>query len=569
MSRLSRIVPISAYSLLAFSSISQGAAPASALRSGLECNDSRGVLCTEVFDPIGYNGGYTGHDEPSALFYSNVPGSGNSGTYLLRLPKDPPTLPTPDGKGGTFNFQLHPAFWVSMAVCDDQSAPNPGGSPGMPNTRCKPDSDRNIFDGQDPGKPDYIGRHPGTAFVEMQFYPPGWIQSCAPGQWCSALNIDSFSQNANTGQLNNSACRAAAGDEPVNFAYITKSGIPVGPPSPLLSNNATFTPSGDTLFYNPGDLLRVTLEDTKHGLKVTIADLTSGETGTMTASAANGFGQVLFDPSGSNCDPATHNVPADFHPMYATSSEHTRVPWAAHSYNVSFSDEIGHFEYCNAVDQQGGKCTQDGVHDLDSGIGAGAEDDSGCFDAAFAGSHGFIAVGGCTQSDLDFDGVPYQLTWPGTSRNHRVDRSLHAQPVQFSSPLFKDPEGRLRNYSRVAFEADLPRVESNTNPPCQRMAANPSDPNPGQGCVNPPKGADFYPIYTTTRAHESGRCVWQLGGADIPGTLESFGGTSAAEYGALLALAYPAKGGVPTVRLNDFRRVLELNPCPSQADDDY
>jgi len=42
--------------------------------------------------------------------------------------------------------------------------------------------------------------------------------------------------------------------------------------------------------------------------------------------------------------------------------------------------------------------------------------------------------------------------------------------------------------------ADLPRIEANTNPPCQRHLSNPADPNPGQDCVNPPKGADFYPF---------------------------------------------------------------------------
>jgi hypothetical protein len=40
------------------------------------------------------------------LFYSNVPGSGNSNVYVLTLPKDPPNLPKQDGTGGTFNFQL-------------------------------------------------------------------------------------------------------------------------------------------------------------------------------------------------------------------------------------------------------------------------------------------------------------------------------------------------------------------------------------------------------------------------------------------------------------------------------
>jgi hypothetical protein len=59
----------------------------------------------------------------------------------------------------------------------DQGNPNPGGSPGRPNIPCTPDSDSNIFDSQDPAAPDYIGNHPGTAFMEVQFYPPGWINS--------------------------------------------------------------------------------------------------------------------------------------------------------------------------------------------------------------------------------------------------------------------------------------------------------------------------------------------------------------------------------------------------------
>ncbi|HCU92465.1 MAG TPA: hypothetical protein DHU96_06860 [Actinobacteria bacterium] len=63
----------------------------------------------------------------------------------------------------------------------------------------------------------------------------------------------------------------------------------------------------------------------------------------MTASAANGFGQVKYDPAGTSCV----NIPYNFHPMCPTTSEQTRVIWAAHTYNVAFSDEIGHFQFCN------------------------------------------------------------------------------------------------------------------------------------------------------------------------------------------------------------------------------
>ncbi len=567
MFRSSRLVSLSALLALGYAGVGSGAPPD--LGRSHDC-DVGGALCAEVFDSIGYNGSYTGHDEPSVLFYSNVHGSGNHMTYLLRLPKDPPTLPAQDGTGGTFNFQLHPAFWVGVAMCDDQSSPNPGGSNVGANIPCQPDSDANIYDSSDPSDAHYIGKHPGTAFMEMQFYPPGMgfylTGSGSLTQWSSALNIDSLSTNANTGQVMNAACQNAAvgGEEYINFAWITKSGVPVAPPSPLLATGATFTLTPDVLLYNPGDLLRITLQDTGHGLKITIRDVTTGEQGSMTASAANGFAQILFDPTGANCDVQTHNLPRDFHPMYATSSEHTRVPWAAHSYNIAFSDEIGHFEYCNAVDFEGGNCITDGVGDLDN---FGTEDDVGCFDAAFNESQGFLAIGGCSGTDIDFDGVPYQLVWPGTFANIRLDRAYHARPVQFTSPVFTDSQGDVRNYSRVAFETDLPRIEFATNPPCQRHISNPADPNPGQGCVNPPTGGNFYPIFTTVggdSGNSQGSCLWQEGGAHLPGTTNTFGGTSTAEYGPLLILAYPIPGPAVSLRYNNFRNVLSYNPCPNE-----
>src|SRR5438046_9788341 len=106
----------------------------------LDC-DEGGPLCAEPADPIGYNGAYTGHDEPSTLFYSNTPGSGYSQLYKLTIPGDPPTLPKQDGSGGTFNFQDRIAFWFGLALCDDQSGPNPGASAlAGPNAPSTPDA---------------------------------------------------------------------------------------------------------------------------------------------------------------------------------------------------------------------------------------------------------------------------------------------------------------------------------------------------------------------------------------------------------------------------------------------
>jgi hypothetical protein len=77
--------------------------------------------------------------------------------------------------------------------------------------------------------------------------------------------------------------------EPVNSAFIQKNGIPAGPPGPATATAATLTPNAQTLAMNQGDRIRVTISDTSAGLFTMIADLTTGQTGFMVASAANGF----------------------------------------------------------------------------------------------------------------------------------------------------------------------------------------------------------------------------------------------------------------------------------------
>jgi hypothetical protein len=518
---------------------------------------SRPALCTETRNPWNAQGQYTGHDEPSLLFYSNKAGSGSSNLYQLTLPKDPPTPPAEDGSGGTWNFQLHPAFWFGMALCDDQSAPNPGGSGVGAQIPCTPDSDANIFTGTDPTKPNYLGLTPGTAFMEMQFYPPGWGNvgtgiSCGPDntQWCAALNIDSDSENENSGVLNNSACLNAAGQEYVNYAIITKSGQSQAPADPLRQTLATFKTGPDTLEMNSGDALSVDMHDTAAGFQVVITDHTTGQTGSMTTSIANGFGHPLFQPTLSSCT----DQPYAFHPMFSTSSPATRVLWAAHSYNVAYSDEIGHFEYCTKINQSQQTCNQKNMTDPAGSDG----DEAPCFTLPLVNA-GNVSLTGCQGEDLDFDGPEYQPNWPGTTANPATDAALHASPILFSSPLFNGN----RNYSQVAFETDLPRIEgadSSPNNACQRHVYNPSDPSPGAGCVDPPVGASFYPIYTTGTT-SAGACIWQEGGALIPGTTNTFGGSSATEYGSLQEQIYPAAGGTTQGIYETFHKTLGTNPC--------
>ena len=158
-------------------------------------------------------------------------------------------------------------------------------------------------------------------------------------------------------------------------------------------------------------------------------------------------------------------------------------------------------------------------------------------------------------------------TWPGSPG---AVASNVSTPIQFSSPLFTGPgNSGLRNYQQVAFETDLPRIEGadfSTTNNCQRHVSNPADPSPGSGCVNPPLGpggvSAFYPIFSTTTAAD-GSCIWQEGGANIPGSTNTFGGTSTAEYGGLLLSNYPAAGFTVTQRYNNFNNTLDSNPCPA------
>ena len=129
-----------------------------------------------------------------------------------------------------------------------------------------------------------------------------------------------------------------------------------------------------------------------------------------------------------------------------------------------------------------------------------------------------------------------------------TDQQLHPQSFVFTSPLTGG-----QNYNRTAFEADLPAIEFATG--CDTLT--------GSGCTNPPPGAAFYPLYTTTSNKNA--CAWREGGTHMPGTANTFGGTSTTEYGNLVQLFYPPFPGAPgTVGVfEDFRNVLSKSPCSS------
>lgn len=495
----------------------------------INCANGR-FACTEVAESERAFGKdvYVGHDEPSLLFYSNKPGSGNRMRYEYQLPKDPPAKPI---NGRSYNFQLGIASWFGMALCDTQSYPEQV-------RNCTPNSDSNIVD------PRKSPKHPGSAYMELQFYPPGWVPfqfatSCSATEWCAAMAIFSLDLNPVSGRSNNTDCLTSVGIEPANFAFITRNGKPHGPPSPLQGTAATFTPNRSRdLFMASGHKITISMHDTAHGLRAELRDNTSGQSGFMTASAENGFAQVKFDPAAKKCSQA----PYDFHPMYSTSSEKTTVPWAAHTYNIAFDDEIGHFDYCTKIDQEGGKCIgREGVWgDREKADG----DNTGCFTPALSF---LVKVTGCIGTNTGFDGVSYQPLWPDGNAY------LHPTPQLFSSPLTGARYDT--NYSRVAFEADLPRIEAaDFGGRCDR--------DTGKGCTRIPVTDDglksrFYPFFSSGSAPAG--CRWTIGN-DVGGfTTRDYGRN--AQYGELLKSFYTGTGGGAFSRYNNFRKVLSDNPC--------
>jgi len=491
------------------------------------------------------NGHYIGHDEPSVKFISSTPGSGNTMTYLQKLPVDPVKLPTPTASVTDY-AQLSVAPWFGLPLCDPKSYPqNP----------CTPDSDSNSGSISNPNDA-------GSAFMELQFYPPGFTpfidnQSCSATKWCAALNIDSLACTFGFATCNNNCI------EPVNFSYLQVNGVPSGPPSPQLTNVNTFLPNGLTLKMNPGDTLEVSISDPPSGFTTVVKDLTTRQTGFMVASAANGF----MNTNIADCT----GTPFTYHAEYSTAQQQNQVPWAALEGGVLMQQEIGHSEVCSSLRNSdpfsqsfpGGQSYSDpnvfatcvGGSEGPNATGEGPCSGTICQNATTQGPAGPVAcptnnaatgalcefsdancfaqgtrtafVNGSpvtessranqcldnrTQNgDLDFDGLDYvPNSWPDGTANHPT-------AFQYGGPFMASGQP----YPRIQYETDLAASENLCNVVT------------GAGCTAPPIGSKFYPFWSMLKAptvfgSQSTSCLWSFGNV-VPNTFETFG--KDAEYG--------------------------------------
>jgi hypothetical protein len=507
------------------------AAPAMKMR----CTDPLGALYNGHRQRFYDNGHYVGHDEPSVKFISSAKGSGNTMNYAMRLPKDPTKAPTATGSV-THYSELSVAPWFGLGMCDPHSYPqNP----------CKPDSDSNLGSISKPADA-------GSAFMEMQFYPPGITPlidgvSASKTQWTAALNIDSLECTFNFASCN-TGC-----EEPVNFALIQTNGVPAGPPAPQDPSAGTFLGNSKTLRMNSGDVVTVSFTDPKSGFTVKLDDLTTHQTGFMQASAANGFA----DTNMSNCSGNKFT----WHAEYSSAKKQNQTPWAALEGGVLMEQEIGHGESCSSLASKDGDTTSYGYVDPkvyqtcvggeegkgDKGEGPCNPKTGVCKGGETEGKNGptpctastghcefsdgfclpkgtrAVTVNGtastessllnfCLQNqfengDLDYDGISYHADWPNGSSNF-------PQSVEYWGPTTKG-----HTYPSVQYETDGPASEQLC------VIAT------GADCVVPPIGAPgkFYPFWSLTNKETlkgvtgAGACLWNFGNDIKNVTTNDFG----------------------------------------------
>ena len=131
---------------------------------------------------------------------------------------------------------------------------------------------------------------------------------------------------------------------------------------------------------------------------------------------------------------------------------------------------------------------------------------------------------------------------------------LHPSPVLFTSPL---ANGRT-NYSTIAFETDLPRIEAadaQDNPPfCDRTT--------GRELREPAERRAVLPVLHDRRS-TTARAPGRRAATSSPARRNHFGGSSTTEYGPLLKTVYPEPGFTTVRCFNNFNSGDRANPCPA------
>ena len=235
-----------------------GDSPAQKSLAKMYCTDIRGFLGIDNQNTWGGkfydNTNYIGHDEPDATYLSSAPGSGNNVSWNLKLGKDPAAVPTGTNPAHDVShwFELSPAPWLSMDMCDANSYPQ------LP---CTPESDSNApacSNGNNCNPRSYPGggsRSWRCSSIRRATLPGSTRRAAMPRIGARRSRSTVLSAPRRFAQCNVNC------EEPVNFAFIQRDGVPAGPPAPQNGTVASFVPNKETLLMNQGDHVAVHMSD--------------------------------------------------------------------------------------------------------------------------------------------------------------------------------------------------------------------------------------------------------------------------------------------------------------------
>ena len=169
----------------------------------------------------------------------------------------------------------------------------------------------------------------------------------------------------------------------------------------------------------PGDRIRIHLHDTPAGYRVDMTDLKTHQSGSMTASVANGFAHVLYTPGSGPCQSAPYAFHAEYAPPIRVGirGRHTRP--TSRSPTRSGTSSTASSWTRTSTARWRAPTTRRWTPTTSAASREGRLDRA----------HQRLLRG-----DDDFDGPSYQNDWPGTNPDPKVDQKLHPQPVLFTSP---------------------------------------------------------------------------------------------------------------------------------------
>ena len=301
-------------------------------------------LCTEVNNPVSYHGySYpSGHDEPSAPLLLDR-------SRIGQLEPLPPDLADGSGDAAGAGWERRhvelPAasgFLVwdgnvrrSVRARSEESVPRRQRQehllehqPAFGQVHGRDAGDSLPGDAVLPGR---LGRRRSRSELRSQQQPV--VRRAEHRQ----LLVES-----NTGIPNNNDCLSAAGEEYVNYAIFTKSGVPNGPPDPLNQTAATFETTADTLEMNSGDKLTVDMHDTAAGLQIVIHDLTTARDRIHDRKRGQRIRPSALPAELGDVHRPAVRLPPDVQHVRAghpcARGRPIPITWP-------ISDEIGHFEY--------------------------------------------------------------------------------------------------------------------------------------------------------------------------------------------------------------------------------